>query len=315
MGWICRKLIRYGLALFIIFSLNFLIPRLMPGDPLLNLLGENASVTEDTLAGLRAEMGLDSPLGVQYLSYWGRLFRLDLGYSYFFHDRITSLILSRAGKTLLLLLPAILLGAWIGIAGGARAGWRSRRPGSRLATYGFLLLYSSPPFFLGMLALYVFAFLLGWFPLRSVYSSGNFAAVLHHLFLPGLVLTLFAAARNFLLMRGSVLQEKSKLYVLQARASGMARKDIVGRHITKNASLPVLTLVALDFGFLFSGALLIEIVFSLNGMGALIYDALLARDYPTLQGAFLLITITVILANICADILYCSLDPRVRQER
>ena len=315
MGWMSRKLIRYGLAPYIIFSLNFFIPRLMPGDPLLNLLGENASVTEETLADLRTEMGLDSPMGLQYLRYWGRLFRLDMGYSYFFHERISSLILGRAGGTLLLLLPSILLGAWIGIAGGARAGWRNRKPGSTLITYGFLLLYSSPPFFLGMLALYVFSFLLGWFPLRSVYSSGSLGAMLHHLFLPVLVLTLFAAARNFLVMRGSVLQEKSKLYVLQARASGMARKAIVGRHIIKNASLPVLTLVALDFGFLFSGALLIEIVLSLNGMGALIYDALMARDYPTLQGAFLLITVMVIMANICADILYGLLDPRVRQER
>ena len=129
------------------------------------------------------------------------------------------------------------------------------------------------------------------------------------------MLTLFAAARNFLVMRGSVLQEKTKLYVLQARASGLAEKDIVRSHLTKNAALPVMTLVALDFGFLLSGALLIEIIFSLNGMGTLIYDALQARDYPTLQGAFLLITVMVILANISIDILYGLIDPRVKEER
>jgi peptide/nickel transport system permease protein len=314
MGRTSRKLIRYLAAFFVIFSLNFLIPRLMPGDPVLNLLGENAAVSEETVADLRAEMGLDNPLLSQYIRYWGRLLRLDLGYSYFFHARIFSLLMSRALRTLLLLLPAILLGAWIGISGGARAGWRNRSAGSRLATYGFLLLYSSPPFFLGLLALYVFSFQLRWFPLRSAYTTGHVTTLLHHLFLPVLVLTLFAAARNFLMMRGSVLQEKSKLYVLQAKATGMARGDIVGRHIIKNASLPVLTLIALDFGFLFSGALLIEIVFSLNGMGTLIYDALLARDYPTLQGAFLLITVSVILANFLADVLYGRLDPRVRRK-
>jgi peptide/nickel transport system permease protein len=315
MGRISRKLIRYSAALFIIFSLNFLIPRLMPGDPVLNLMGENVSVTENTLQTLRSEMGLDSPLFVQYIRYWKQLSRLDLGYSYFFHSRISTLILKRTKWTLLLLLPSIFLGALIGIFGGARAGWRDRSPVSRISTYGFLILYSSPPFFLGLLALYIFSFQLRWFPLKSVYTSGNILMVFHHLFLPVLVLTLFAAARNFLVMKGSVLQEKTKLYVLQARASGLAEKDIVRNHLTKNAALPVMTLVALDFGFLLSGALLIEIIFSLNGMGTLIYDALQARDYPTLQGAFLLITVMVILANISTDILYGLIDPRVKEER
>lgn len=314
MGWMSRKIVRYAAALFIIFSINFLIPRLMPGDPALNLLGENAA-TESTLQSLRQEMGLDDPLFIQYVRYWGNILRLDLGYSHFFHSGITTLILKRAKWTLLLLLPAIILGALIGIFGGSRAGWHSRRPLSRLATYGFLFLYSSPPFFLGLMALYVFSFQMRLFPLRSVYGSGNLFGVIHHLLLPVIVLTLFSAARNFLVMRGSVLQEKTKFYVLQARASGLSQREIVSGQITKNAALPVLTLVALDFGFLFSGALLIEIIFSLNGMGTLIYDALLARDYPTLQGAFLLITIMVIAANICVDILYGLIDPRVKEER
>jgi peptide/nickel transport system permease protein len=126
-------------------------------------------------------------------------------------------------------------------------------------------------------------------------------------------MSVFSASRNFLVMRGSVIQEKEQLYTLYARAKGLKDNSILFRHVLKNASLPIITLLALDFGFLFSGALFIEIIFSLNGMGLLIYDAIMGKDYPLLQGAFLVIALTALLANMLADLLYASVDPRVRR--
>ena len=130
--------------------------------------------------------------------------------------------------------------------------------------------------------------------------------------LPILVMTLFSLSRNYMIMRGSVIQEKSNLYAAYARAKGLYDEEILFRHIFRNALLPIITLLALDFGFILSGALFIEIVFSMNGMGNLIYDALISRDYPVLQGSFLVITLMVVLFNLLADLLYSHIDPRVR---
>lgn len=308
------KLARYLIALFVIFSLNFFIPRVMPGDPLTNLLGENYVMDEASLESLKAEMGLDRSLAVQYLRYWRDVVRLDFGYSYNYHDRVFRVIGARALWTLLLVGISILLGSLAGTLLGAISAWGRGWFRNRFPTLLFLSVYSTPPFFLSLVFLYVFAFKLGWFPLRGVYSEGNLGDIAHHLMLPALALTLFLASRYFLIMRGSVLQEKGKHYVLFAWAKGLYGKQVLYRHVFKNASLPIVTLLALDFGFIFSGALFVEIVFGLNGMGTLIYDALLARDYPVLQGSFLLITVMVVGANWIVDLVYPRIDPRTRAE-
>jgi peptide/nickel transport system permease protein len=309
-----KKLIRYLLALFIIFSLNFFIPRAMPGDPVTNLLGEDFVIDEASLAELKAELGLDRSLPVQYLLYWRDVFRLDLGHSYHYHDRVSRVIGARMPWTLLLVGVSILLGAGLGTFLGALAGWGRGSLRSRSSTLFFLMVYSTPPFFLCLILLYVFAFKLGWFPLRGVYSTGTAGDILRHFLLPTLALTLYLASRYYLIMRGSVIQEKGKHYVLYARAKGLFGRGVLYRHVFKNASLPIVTLLALDFGFIFSGALFVEIVFSMNGLGTLIYDALLARDYPVLQGIFLVITVMVVAANGLADVIYPLIDPRVRRQ-
>ena len=307
-----KKAVRYLLALFLIFSLNFIIPRAMPGDPLTNLLGEDVLLTDSTVAELRSSMGLDMPLHQQYIEYWKGIFNLDLGYSYHFHSDVSKIIASRMRWTLLLSVPSLILGSLIGSFLGAIAGWRRQGPGQRFQMAVFLLVYSTPPYFLSLLFLYLFAFKLGLFPLKGFYSTGTPVDITEHLIMPVVVMTLFSAARNFMVMRGSIIQEKSSLYVAYARSKGLYGDQILFRHLFKNAVLPIITLLALDFGFILSGALFIEIVFSMNGMGNLIYDALLSRDYPVLQGSFLLITVMVISANLLADLLYSRLDPRVR---
>jgi len=310
-----KRALRYLVALFIIVSLNFVLPRAMPGDPVTKLLGEDLLVTPQTLQELKIELGLDKPLLRQYQEYWQNLLHLRLGYSYHFNQKVDVLILSRMKWTLFLLLPSILLAALIGTLAGALSGWWKNTPLNKAMTLFFFALYSNPPFFLGMMLLYLFSFRLGWLPFRGFYDTGSLLDILRHLLLPILVLSAFASSRNYMITRGSVITEKEKLYVVSARAMGLLGHSILFRHVFRNASLPVITLVALDFGFLLSGALLVEIVFSMNGMGTLIYEALLSRDYPVLQGCFLVITVMVVGANFAADILYTLVDPRTREGR
>ncbi|VVB71950.1 Binding-protein-dependent transport system inner membrane component [uncultured archaeon] len=307
-----KRLLRCILALFLIVSLNFIIPRSMPGDPLTNLLGEDAYLTEGSASELRSLMGLDLPLHEQYLAYWRSILSFDLGYSYHLHSSVSSLILSRMKWTLLLAVPSLSAGAIFGTILGGLAGWKRGCGMERVNTAFFLMIYCTPPYFLSLLALYLFSFRLGLFPLKGLYSTGSFLDIAHHLMLPILVMSLFSVSRNFMIMRGSVLVERRSLYAAYARAKGLYGNEILFRHCFKNALLPIITIIALDFGFIFSGALFIEIVFSMNGMGNLIYDSLLSRDYPVLQGSFLIVTIMVILANLLADLQYSRIDPRVR---
>lgn len=307
-----KKAIRYLLALFLIASMNFAIPRLLPGDPLTNLLGEDVILTDSSVQELRQKMGLDRPWSSQYLEYWKSLLWLDLGYSFHLHRPVSELIFDRVKWTLLLAVPPLILGAILGTILGAFAGWRKSSRSQRIQTALFLAVYCTPPYLLSLVVLYLLAFQLGLFPLKGFYSTGSIQDIAHHLFLPALMMTVFALSRNYMIMRGSVLQEKSSHYAAFARAKGLYDREILFRHVFKNALLPIITLLALDFGFILSGALFIEIVFSMNGMGTLIYDALLSRDYPVLQGSFLIITIMVVFANLLADLIYSRLDPRVR---
>jgi peptide/nickel transport system permease protein len=309
-----KKAARYLIALIIIFTLNFIIPRAMPGDPVTNLLGENFTVSEDTIRELKNELGLDRSLASQYLAYWKNILSFRLGYSYHFNQKVSPIIFSRMKWTLALLIPSILLGAILGTLLGALSGWKKNNWINKTTTGIFLAAYSSPPYFLGIILLYIFSFKWGLFPFKGFYETGTFPDIVRHLFLPVLIMGAFAASRNYMIMRGSVSIEKEKLYVVFARAKGIYGNAVLFRHVFKNASLPVITLIALDFGFLLSGALFVEIVFSMNGMGTLIYEALLSRDYPVLQGCFLIITIMVISANFISDFLYGIIDPRVREK-
>lgn len=307
-----KKAIRYAIAIFLIISMNFAIPRSMPGDPLTNLLGEDVILTDSSVQELRSKMGLDKSWSQQYLDYWHGILKLDLGYSFHLHSQVSNLIFNRMKWTLLLAGPALILGTILGAHLGARAGWKSGSSVQKMQTAFFLAIYCTPPYFLSLIALYLLSFKFGLFPLKGFYSTGSAIDTAHHLFLPSTMMMLFSLSRNYMIMRGSVLQEKSSLYAAFARAKGLYDEEILFRHILKNALLPIITLLALDFGFILSGALFIEIVFSMNGMGSLIYDALLSRDYPVLQGSFLIITIMVVSANLLADLLYSHLDPRVR---
>ncbi|MHC1755599.1 MAG: ABC transporter permease [Methanosarcina sp.] len=313
MSGIARKATRYLASLVLITVINFTLPRLMPGDPVKNLIGEDVYVSENVMEELRAELGLNRSLYEQFASCLSDLLHLDLGYSYHLHAPVAEILLDRMSWTLLFVGVSVLIGALMGSLLGALAGWKPERIMSRFAGFAFVVLSCTPPYFLALLSLYLFSFKLGLFPSKGFYDAPEIGNVLHHLFLPVCVMSAFSASRNFLVMRGSVIQEKEQLYALYARAKGLHDTGILFRHVIKNASLPVITLLALDFGFLFSGALFIEIIFSLNGMGTLIYGAIMGKDYPLLQGAFLVIALTALFANMLADLLYALIDPRVRR--
>lgn len=308
------KGIRYAVSLIVVVALTFSLPRAMPGDPVMNIIGDDVWVSPAMLNAIRADIGLDRPVAEQFASYLWSLIHLDLGYSYHLNAPVADLIFARIGWTLLFTGIAIVAGAVIGILAGALAGWRPGTGKSRAATLAALAISCTPPYFLALLFLSIFSFRLGLFPFKGLYDEATLGSIVHHLFLPVLVLTLFAAARNTLIMRGSVVQEKESLYALYARAKGLSDRAVLFGHVLRNASLPIITQIALDFGFIFSGALFVEIVFSLNGLGTLIYDAVLGRDYPLLQGAFLIIAVMVICANLAADIVYLIVDPRIRRQ-
>ncbi|MDD4162966.1 MAG: ABC transporter permease, partial [Methanothrix sp.] len=193
-----KKVSRYIIAIVIIFSLNFIIPRSMPGDPLTNLLGEDVLLTDSTVAELRSEMGLDDPWSRQYLDYWRGILELDLGYSFHLHSPVSEIIFSRMKWTLLLALPSLLLGGVLGTVLGAIAGWWSGSKSQKMQTAFFLAIYCTPPYFLCLLALYLLSFKLDLFPLKGFYSTGSAMDIAHHLFLPILVMTLFSSSRNYM---------------------------------------------------------------------------------------------------------------------
>ena len=309
---------RYLIALFVIVSLGFILPRLMPGDPLMNIVGEEAYYASGgALDALRSDLGLNQPLIVQYGRYLGGLLIGDWGYSYLYLRPVFESISEHMGWTLLLMLPAVVLGAAIAAVLGGLAAWnRGSRKDAGL-TGAFLLAYSMPHYWLAMLVLFVFSFHLGWFPLGKA-TSGAASSLPYvvdvgwHMLLPLAVVTVFKAAYDFLIVRSSVVSIYGEDYILMAQAKGLSSMAVLFKHALRNALAPLLTVTAIQFGMIFSGTLLIEVVFSWPGMGTLMYDAIGARDYPLLQAAFLIVAICVLIANFVADMLYPKLDPRTR---
>ena len=310
-----RKIIRYLFSGIFILLIVFLLPRLLPGDPIRNLVGEDIYLSPEKILSLQVQFGLDLPLHEQFINYCIELVHLDLGFSYHLNAPVTEIIAGRFVWTLLFIGAALILGAIIGIIIGARIGWQSESVWSRIIYSSALVISSVPPYLLGLLTLGIFVYHLGLFPFKGFYDEFTIQSIVYHLALPVLVLTLFYGSRNLIIMRGSVISEKNLLYPQFARSLGIPEKEILFRHIRRNALLPVIALIALDFGFLFSGALFVEIIFSLYGMGSLIYDAILLRDYPILTSTFLIISVLIIVANLIADLLSAILDPRMRSQR
>jgi len=317
-SYLLYKSLRYVISFFVITTITFLIPRLMPGDPFISILGKEVYFhSPDVVRELKSTYGLDRPLPDQYFAFIFNLFHGNLGYSFHYSVPVADILLYKLMWTLVLLLPSVILGAVFGIILGGICGWKSGSKTDKCLTSGTLFIYSMPHYWLAMLMVIIFGYYLNLFPLGGITEGGysgveKIVDVLWHMCLPVGILTLFSTTFNFLIIRNSVIQFSHEDFVLCARAFGLSEWQILWRHVMRNAILPLITVIALDFGFMVSGALLVEIIFSWGGMGTLMYDAILVRDYPLLYGIFLLIGLCVIFANFIADILYMVLDPRIK---
>jgi peptide/nickel transport system permease protein len=312
-----RKSIQALVTLAFVLTFNFFLFRVLPGDPI-GLLARSQKLTEQDVAELQSQLGLDQPMGTQYVTYVRQTLTGNLGVSLRSAREVTATIWSRIGPTLLLVglgtLFSTVIGIWIGIKGGWRRG--SRFDTSTL--YGSLALYSTPEGWLGMLLLLVLSGMLGWFPAGGFETGGEtgvarFVDVLNHLFLPVLTLTLGYLGQYAIIMRSSMIDVTNEDYVTSARAKGVPEHMVRRSHVVPNAFLPTFTLIFLNFGFVLGGAIVVEAVFSWPGLGLLTYEAINQLDYPVIQGVFLLSSAAVIVFNLMADVTYSYLDPRVRE--
>jgi peptide/nickel transport system permease protein len=314
-----RKVGQYTLVLLVAVTLNFLLPRLMPGSPLGHLAGEDAGqLNAQERQKLIADAGLDAPLPAQYVRYVANLVQGDFGYSFQRKRPVTGLLLDRLPWTLLLTGTALGISAIIGVVFGALAGWRRGHRFDFAALALFIVLESLPAFWVAMLLVAVLAVQAGWLPtfgartaLVQLDGLAYWVDVARHLVLPLTTLVLVSVSGTFLTMRSSMLSVLGEEYITVARAKGLAERGVLFGHALRNAVLPVATVLLLNLGQLVAGATVVETVFSYPGLGRLLYEAVLARDYPLLQGGFLLITLSVLAANFVADLAYPLLDPRL----
>lgn len=315
-GYVLRRLIESVISLVVIATMNFLLFRMLPGDPVRKLF-RDPRITPEEMRRLAAMFGLDRSLLEQYWLYLYNLFQGNLGISFTYKRPVMEVLADPLMTTVLLMAVANILSILLGIAVGM---WTARRRGSAADLTGTTLslaLWSVPTFWFAMLVLVGFS---GILPISGMVTVGVDHAtrweyvmdVARHMILPAGVLTLLLFGQYSLIMRSSLLGVLTEDYILTARAKGFSMREVMHRYALPNAMLPMVTIIAVNLGFSVAGALQAEVVFTWPGVGSLIYDAVLNRDYPLLQGAFLIIAACVIAANLLADVLYAYLDPRVR---
>ncbi|HAM59933.1 MAG TPA: diguanylate cyclase [Candidatus Rokubacteria bacterium] len=292
----------------------FLLIRLVPGGPLSAYEG-NPDVTPQDMARLRQQLGLDAPLPVQYVRWLGHLGRGDLGWSLVTHRPVTSMIAERLGNTAYLMGLALALTFAIALPAGIISARRQYSWFDHAVTTMSFAGFSMPTFWSGLLAILVFSVWLRWLPAGGMYTVGEAFSLgdhLRHLVLPLGILTLFSAARYTRYLRASMLEVLGQDYIATARAKGLGERVVIQKHALKNATIPVVTIVALDLPQLFSGALITETMFSWPGMGRLFWEATLRLDYPVLMAVMTVSATLVVLFNLAADLAYGFLDPRIR---
>jgi len=291
-------------VLWLVVSVVFLLIHLVPGDPILQMLGEGAPAAD--IASIRHTYGLDVPLWQQYLHYWKGVLHGDLGPSLRFNQSVSKLIVQRYPYTLQLTLAALLVAILISIPAGVRSAQRRGRWDDKLLSVVSLFGLSFPNFALGPILILFFSIELGLLP---VSGSGTFA----HLVLPAITMGSALAAILTRMVRTSMLEELGQDYIRTARAKGLSERAVVYRHALRNAMLPVLTVLGLQFGALLAGAIVTEKIFSWPGIGRLTIDAIGNRDYYLVQGCILAIGLTYVLVNFLTDLLYSVANPRIRQ--
>ena len=304
------------LAFVIVF--NFFLFRVVDSDPVANLF-RGRNLTQEQRQELRQQFGLDGSKLEQFGAYVRQTLQLNLGRSYLSNEPVAEEIWSRAWPTIALVGISTLLSTIFGVLIGIAAAWKRGSPTDYASTGFTMATYAMPDFWLGMLLLVTMAVSLGLFPVGGITDPGSDASGIgllleqaHHMFLPALTLTVAYLGEYALVMRSSLLDTMREDYLTLARAKGLRDVVVRNRHAVPNAILPVVTLIAINFGFVLSGAIAVETIYSWPGLGRLTYDALNGPDLPLLQGLFLVFSAAVIFFNLVADLLYAYLDPRVR---
>ncbi|OUM00002.1 ABC transporter permease [Variovorax sp. JS1663] len=317
--YIASRLLQ-GLALVLaVVVLNFVLVHAAPGDPVETIAGASGGMSPELMAQLRTQYGLDKPLPVQLGVYLGKVIQGDLGYSYFFNLPVTSMILERVPATLLLVLSAVMLAFLVGTALGVLS---SRKPNGLLSQFITVLSmvgFAAPVFWVGIMLVILFASMIPILPvagMRSIDSTGGGIAdvldVAHHLVLPTVTLGLVYLAQYSRLSRSSMLDVLGSDFIRTARAKGLADRVVLYKHALRNALLPVVTVLGLQFGNVLAGAILVETVFNWPGLGRLAFDSVLRRDYPTILGVLLFSSIVVVVMNQVTDLCYRFIDPRIK---
>ncbi|WP_158789114.1 ABC transporter permease [Granulicella sp. L46] len=308
-GRILRRVVTTLPVLWVVVTVVFLMIHLVPGDPIVQMLGDGA--TAGDIAGLRHAYGLDVPLGTQYVRYWSGLLHGNLGQSLRLHDSVLHLILQRYPYTLALTLAATLIGVGLAIPAGVASARRVNRWPDRAIGFASLVGLSFPNFALGPILILVFAIDLALLPVSGAgVGAGDFV---RHLVLPAITLGSGLAAILTRMVRTSMLEELGQDYIRTARAKGLSENVVVYRHALRNALNPVLTVIGLQFGSLLAGAIVTETIFGWPGIGRLTLSAISNRDYALVQGCILAIGLSYVLVNLLTDSVYALADPRMRR--
>jgi peptide/nickel transport system permease protein len=309
--YIGRRLIATIPVMAVVAIVVFMLLRLTTGDPAAIIAGDNA--TSQDVAAIRERLGLDRPLAEQFVIWLGRLARGDFGESFFFKKQVSELIVERVEPTLALATSTIVLTVLLAVPLGVLAAWRRGTWLDRLVMGFSVLGFSVPVFVIGYLLIYLFAIELAWVPVQGYQRlRDGLGGFLLRLILPTVTLAVVFVALIARITRASVLEVLNADYVRTARAKGLAELPVMLRHVLRNAAVPIVTVIGVGIAVLIGGVVVTESVYSIPGLGRLTVDAVLARDYPTVQAVILLFSVVYVLINLLVDLSYTFLDPRIR---
>jgi peptide/nickel transport system permease protein len=313
-----RKVVAAALTIAVIVCANFFIFRMAPGDPV-RMMFRDPRVSEGSLELMKQKFGLDKPLSGQFVAYVKNLAQGDLGISFSQQKPVLEVLAERIPNTLLLVVTALIIAVVLGVILGALAGWLS---GTKLDTFiltASVAMYSIPTFALGIILLLVFAYLIPIFPLGGISTPASgyegfelIRDVGWHMFLPAFSIVIWYIGEYVILTRSSMIEVMGQEYITTAQAKGLRKHTILKNHALRNAMLPVITITGVNLAFAAAGVIEAETVFAWPGVGRLAYDAVSQRDYPLLQGVFMLFAFAIVLANLVIDLIYGYIDPRIK---
>ena len=313
-----RKVVAAVLTIAVIVCTNFFIFRMAPGDPV-RMMFRDPRVSAESLEMMKQKFGLDKPLSSQFVAYVKNMAHGDLGISFSHQKPVLEVLAERIPNTLLLVVTALMIAIFLGVVLGAIAGWVS---GSRFDTIimtASVTMYSIPTFALGIVLLMVFAYLIPIFPLGGITTPASgyegfelIRDVGWHMFLPAFSIVIWYIGEYVILTRSSMIDAMGQEYITTAHAKGLRKFKILKNHALRNALLPVITITGVNLAFAAAGVIEAETVFAWPGVGRLAYDAVSQRDYPLLQGVFMLFAFAIVLANLTIDLIYGYIDPRIK---